>query len=268
MVRVLRDTTKGSKDVDTRVTMSTHKTSKKNLTSGTSQKSKGDGVKHKKVLRNNIQGLTKNALARILYRAGIKRISSLVYEELRGITKVYLENFLKTVHIFVIQSRRKTVLISDVYATAAFLGSPLLSGINKNAKTTKNLSTCKSVDSKSASRAESDGRRSTTEGTKKAHRFLPGTVALRKIRKYQKNSDCLVFPKLNFRRLVAEIYQDYAEDLVARFQKGAIALIQLATEEYLVGLSENANLIAIHADRETVYPKDFQLVRRMRLERA
>lgn len=250
------------------------------------EKTKGSGVRHRKVLRDNIQGLTKNALARILYRAGVKRISLIVYEEMRGILKLYVENFVKVVDIFVTQSRRKTVLKRDIYAAAKYLGIPILCGINPNAKTTKALSTCKSLDSKPAPRSEapSEYRRPSSKSStskspktskksgigkltpKRPHRFRPGTVALRKIRKYQKNSDCLIFPKLNFARVVAEIYQDLQQDI--RFQKGTIALIQLATEDYMVDLAEGAILAAIHADRETVFPRDFQLVRRLKSERA
>jgi histone H3 len=45
-------------------------------------------------------------------------------------------------------------------------------------------------------------------GVKKPHRFRPGTVALREIRKYQKSTE-LLLRKLPFQRLVREIAQDY-----------------------------------------------------------
>lgn len=41
---------------------------------------------------------------------------------------------------------------------------------------------------------------------KKAHRFRPGTVALREIRRYQKSFD-LLLPKAPFMRLVREVAQ-------------------------------------------------------------
>ena len=46
---------------------------------------------------------------------------------------------------------------------------------------------------------------STLGTTKKPHRFRPGTVALREIRKYQKISNCLIFAKFPFERLVRSI---------------------------------------------------------------
>lgn len=102
-------------------------------------------------------------------------------------------------------------------------------------------------------------------GVKKPHRFRPGTVALREIRRYQKSSELLI-RKLPFQRLVREIAQDYKTDL--RFQSAAIAALQEAAEAYLVGIFEDSNLCAIHAKRVTIMPKDIQLSRRIRGERA
>jgi histone H3 len=142
-----------------------------------------------------------------------------------------------------------------------------------------------------------------TGGVKKPHRYRPGTVALREIRKYQKSTELLI-RKLPFQRLVREIAQDYKTDL--RFQSSAVLALQEAAEAYLVGLFEDTNLCAIHAKRYdlnltlfvfelavytrvcavtdlaihstrltfahrcrvTIMPKDVQLARRIRGERA
>jgi histone H3 len=79
-----------------------------------------------------------------------------------------------------------------------------------------------------------------TGGVKKPHRYRPGTVALREIRRYQKSTELLI-------RVMA---------------------LQEASEAYLVGLFEDTNLCAIHAKRVTIMPKDIQLARRIRGERA
>ncbi|XBH80493.1 hypothetical protein VPH35_106228 [Triticum aestivum] len=76
----------------------------------------------------------------------------------------------------------------------------------------------------------------TTGGVKKPHRYRPGTVALREIRKYQK-SMLLLIRKLPFQRLVREIAQDFKTDL--RFQSHAVLALQEAAEAYLVGLFED-----------------------------
>ncbi|KAL5992544.1 5-hydroxytryptamine receptor 4 [Asimina triloba] len=120
----------------------------------------------------------------------------------------------------------------------------------------------------------------TTGGVKKPHRYRPGTVALREIRKYQKSTELLI-RKLPFQRLVREIAQDFKvsgrEGRVVviglswtdlRFQSHAVLALQEAAEAYLVGLFEDTNLCAIHAKRVTIMPKDIQLARRIRGERA
>lgn len=96
---------------------------------------------------------------------------------------------------------------------------------------------------------------------KKPHRFRPGTVALREIRRYQKSTDLLI-RKAPFMRLVREISAELKADL--RFQSKAILALQEATECYLTQLFEETNLCAIHAKRVTILPKDMQLARRIR----
>ncbi|KAL4614905.1 hypothetical protein ACB092_07G086700 [Castanea dentata] len=72
--------------------------------------------------------------------------------------------------------------------------------------------------------------------------------------------------KLPFQRLVREIAQDFKTDL--RFQSSAVAALQEAAEAYLVGLFEDTNLCPIHAKKSTIMPKDIQLARRIKGERA
>ena len=115
--------------------------------------------------------------------------------------------------------------------------------------------------------ASKAARKSTpaTGGIKKPHRYRPGTVALREIRKFQKTTELLI-RKLPFQRLVREISNDFKTDL--RFHSQALLALQEAAEAYLVGLFEDTNLCAIHAKRVTIMPKDLQLARRIRGERA
>ncbi len=101
---------------------------------------------------------------------------------------------------------------------------------------------------------------------RKPHRYRPGTVALRKIRCYQKSTD-LFIRKAPFQCLVREIAKIMTingEDL--RFQSTALLALHEASEAYLVNLFEDTNLCAIHAKRVTIMPKDMLLVRRIRGE--
>jgi len=110
---------------------------------------------------------------------------------------------------------------------------------------------------------QSQKTRPKTGGIKKPHRYRPGTVALREIRRYQKSTGLLI-RKAPFQRLVREIAQNFKTDL--RFQSHAIMALQEASECYLVHLFEDTNLCAIHAKRVTIMPKDLKLARRIRGE--
>jgi len=102
----------------------------------------------------------------------------------------------------------------------------------------------------------------------RTHRNRPGTVALREIRKYQKTTELLI-RRLPFQRLIREIAQsDRGSSTDLRFQTQAVVALQEAAEAYLVGLFEDTNLCAIHAKRITIMPKDMQLARRLRGEKA
>ncbi|KAF4731930.1 Core component of nucleosome [Perkinsus olseni] len=70
---------------------------------------KGGAKRHRKVLRDNIQGITKPAIRRLARRGGVKRISGLIYEETRGVLKVFLESVIKDTVTYTEHARRKTV---------------------------------------------------------------------------------------------------------------------------------------------------------------
>ena len=269
---------------------------------------KGGAKRHRKVLRDNIQGITKPALRRLARRAGVKRISGLCYEDLRGVLKVFLENQLRTIVAVAEYGRVKTIGMKQVLTGSKLNGIQLFlaaherarrkggkkgspktkkskaasaSKIGKSAKSKsppKSKAASKPASKKSAkskspkSKAKSAAKKSATKkksaapgGVAKPHRFHPGTVALREIRRFQKSTELLI-RRLPFQRLVREVAQDYKTDL--RFSAAAIDAHQNIVEHYLVDLLEDTNLIAIHAKRVTIHPKDIQAARRIRKERA
>uniref|UniRef100_A0A915PKP7 Histone H4 n=1 Tax=Setaria digitata TaxID=48799 RepID=A0A915PKP7_9BILA len=75
---------------------------------------KGGAKRHRKVLRDNIQGITKPAIRRLARRGGVKRISGLIYEETRGVLKVFLENVIRDAVTYCEHAKRKTVTAMDV----------------------------------------------------------------------------------------------------------------------------------------------------------
>ncbi|KAK2173842.1 hypothetical protein NP493_847g00048 [Ridgeia piscesae] len=78
---------------------------------------KGGAKRHRKVLRDNIQGITKPAIRRLARRGGVKRISGLIYEETRGVLKVFLENVIRDAVTYTEHAKRKTVTAMDVKST-------------------------------------------------------------------------------------------------------------------------------------------------------
>ncbi|XP_062348512.1 uncharacterized protein LOC134043796 [Cinclus cinclus] len=299
---------------------------------------KGGAKRHRKVLRDNIQGITKPAIRRLARRGGVKRISGLIYEETRGVLKVFLENVIRDAVTYTEHAKRKTVTAMDVVYALKRQGRTLygfeitaLSGglvvalkrafrfkterqetqarsprmrraswmslgmmvtrlawmahsamtaelwkrrsvlkscaISRTRRWKGSLRISSSVDFWNANiqscaamaRTKQTARKSTggkaprkqlatkaarksapaTGGVKKPHRYRPGTVALREIRRYQKSTELLI-RKLPFQRLVREIAQDFKTDL--RFQSSAVMALQEASEAYLVGLFEDTNL--------------------------
>eukprot|EP01012_Entosiphon_sulcatum_P066516 TRINITY_DN95803_c0_g1_i1.p1 TRINITY_DN95803_c0_g1~~TRINITY_DN95803_c0_g1_i1.p1 ORF type:complete len:112 (-),score=28.91 TRINITY_DN95803_c0_g1_i1:89-424(-) len=75
---------------------------------------KGGAKRHKKVFRDNIQGITKPAIRRLARRGGVKRISGLIYDETRNVLKTFLENVIRDAVTYTEHGRRKTVTAMDV----------------------------------------------------------------------------------------------------------------------------------------------------------
>merc|ERR1712054_641075 len=75
---------------------------------------KGGAKRHRKIIRENIQGITKPAIRRLARRGGVKRISGLIYEEARGVLKKFLEQTVKDAVTYTEHSKRKTVTALDV----------------------------------------------------------------------------------------------------------------------------------------------------------
>src|SRR5437868_13755556 len=79
---------------------------------------KGGAKRHRKVPRDNIQGIPKPTIRRLARRGGVKRISGLIYEETRGVLKVessiLLENVIRDTVTCTEHANMKTVTAMDV----------------------------------------------------------------------------------------------------------------------------------------------------------
>jgi len=208
----------------------------------------------RQVYRDNIQGITKPVILRIAHRGGAKSLSGLMYEETRGVLKVFLEELLRLATLSMQHARRSTYQVKDLNFALNVNNRYLMAGVDSNSKNTSSLQACKLR------------KRAEKEPGKQRRRAKAGTNAIREIRYAQKNSDCLLIPHLPFRRLLMEIAQDFVTEY--RVSDAFTRLTQLVVEDYLTGLYEDATLAAIHAGRVKIMPKDIQLARRIRQERA
>lgn len=75
---------------------------------------KGGAKRHHKILRDNIQGITKPAIRRLARRGGVKRVAGTIYEEVRGNLKDFLSNVIRDAVTYTDHAKRKTVTAMDV----------------------------------------------------------------------------------------------------------------------------------------------------------
>ena len=99
-------------------------------------------------------------------------------------------------------------------------------------------------------------------GVKKPHRFRPGTVALREIKKFQKMSNCLTFAKVPFERFVRSIISQNNEKM--KISKNVFIILQYYIEQYVVNLLKDANLAAIHTGRVKLMLSDIEFICKLR----
>ena len=99
------------------------------------------------------------------------------------------------------------------------------------------------------------------EDGKKKHRFRPGTVSLREIRRFQKTSNCLTFAKYPFEKLVRNVVNEQSKEAgVMKVSKDVFVILQYFVEQKVVETLKNANFAAVHAGRVKLMPIDIDFV--------
>ena len=91
------------------------------------------------------------------------------------------------------------------------------------------------------------------------HRFRPGTVAIRNIKKYQKESDTLILAKSSFEKIVRNIFNEIKMENV-KISKDVFIILQHFIEQYIVKLFYNANFLAIHSGRVKLISTDIAFI--------
>jgi histone H3/H4 len=95
-------------------------------------------------------------------------------------------------------------------------------------------------------------------GVKKPHRFRPGTVALREIKKFQKMSNCLTFAKFPFERFVRKTVNKNNTGM--KISKDVFIILQYFIEQYIVNILKDANAAAIHTGRVKLMLTDIEFI--------
>ena len=118
------------------------------------------------------------------------------------------------------------------------------------------------MSSKSVKVASVNAESSTSK--KRKHRYKPGTVVLREIKKQQKNTNNII-PSTPFKRLVREVAQDHGEFL---FEAKAFDALQESAETFLIDVFRDTNKLAIHRGCQTVEPRDMKLALALRRDKV
>jgi histone H4 len=181
--------------------------------------------------------LTKPAIARLAYKAGAKRISGLVYEEVRG-----------TIVDFVNAIRQDAIIVTEYNKKKTVQPEHLLMALERNGRKIYGggVVTSKKCQSKV---------RTSLERPRKS-----GAWALAQIKHYQKQSDCLLLAKTPF----TEFVKDITEPPI-RWSRAAMGLLQMATEEYAVETMRGAlDVMALARKKPTLAKVDMEMVKRLK----
>lgn len=211
------------------------------------------GAPKKEIVKDKILGITKPGLQRLMYRAGVKYISGIIYEESRSILKKFLEKILYNTMILTERKNHTTVMYEDGIEALNILNISIY-----NAKGYPGtIAPCKGSEKIS----DLFSNKTSKKGKKKRRKNKPKTNLLKIIEKYQKTS-CTLLPHESIAKLIREIGSDYNKK-ITRYESNYLWLIHAVVEDYMVSLYNKAMLLALHADRLTLMPKDIKLVQKI-----
>jgi histone H3 len=105
-------------------------------------------------------------------------------------------------------------------------------------------------------------RRKSKKSDKRTHRYRPGTVSIRDIKRFQKASNCLTLAKSPFEKYTRSIIQRLIGDDSSNIKvsKDVFFHLQYFIEQQLVSLLHNAYMASIHAGRVKLTAADISFV--------
>ena len=92
-------------------------------------------------------------------------------------------------------------------------------------------------------------------------RYEAHSCVLRELRRIERHMQPAI-PRLPFQRLVREICEQWSPNL--RWTASGLLCLQEVAEDWLVAFFEDSYLLAAHAHRLTIFPRDFEVLRRIR----
>lgn len=240
--------------------------------------------KIKKKLDFPEDGISKPAIMRILYRAGVKSTSSLVYDEFRSIAMTFLGKLIKTAALYTNNRKKSTINEADVINSLKTFGLVYLGsggsgnivsgeGLYFKINVTKSKSNKRKTPKKNRKAANKTGLRKSKGiegGMGPTHRFKSGTVSLRSIRRYQKSSEFLIrrSPVKYIIRSILDkinIKSKYLELNGSEFRIGSTSInaFQTALENHLVNIASRSLLLALNSKRTRLQVLDVKVTRRL-----
>ena len=105
----------------------------------------------------------------------------------------------------------------------------------------------------------SSSEKQSAQPVRRVHRFRPGVVNLSDIRP-QLMMNNYVGDRFGFQRVCVSVCKSLIQDETIKMQSSAIAALDEATQAFMIGLSEDVNLAAIHEKRVTCMAKDVDVV--------
>jgi histone H4 len=202
----------------------------------------GAARRYRGVIRDSIQGIKMGPLKRLSKRAGVLRATRLIYEELRMILKMYVEDVVRTACEYANASRKRTINKEDVYAA-----------VNMKMFPAQQIMVLKSKFGALAGRVGGVRRPRRKSGYSRMKKQLS------QIRYYQKSAG-LILAKLPMKRIIKEAIQDICG---LRITTDAVKFLHEYVEMRLVTLLKNANYISMHSGNTTLRQKDIHLARRI-----
>lgn len=186
-----------------------------------------------------LKDITKASIKFLARRAGVKRIDRNVYLKVYEYIETIVSEVLSKTIVFAKYDKKKTLQPDHLERVLRLLNNPVALSCANNIKLDKHVTR----------------KNKKTDNDQKKRHFKQGTVVLREIKFEQKRSDCTVFRRLPFKRLIRRRASDM------RISNTVFLVLQIYTEFMVVKFLSNSNLCALHAGRISIQPSDLDLAR-------